>query len=50
VSTQREAPVKVVHCECGADVAAESDDDLVAAVEEHVRERFVTAGAETSGW
>lgn len=29
---------KVVHCECGTDVEAESDDELVAKVEEHVAE------------
>ena len=28
--------MKVVHCECGTDVKGESDDELVAAVEEHV--------------
>jgi len=28
---------KVVHCACGADVRAESDDELVARVEEHVQ-------------
>ena len=27
---------KVVHCECGTDVEAESDDELVTKVEEHV--------------
>jgi len=31
--------VKVIHCQCGADVQAETDDELVAAVEEHVQER-----------
>ena len=31
--------MKVIHCECGADVAAETDDELVAAVEQHVQER-----------
>jgi predicted small metal-binding protein len=31
--------VKVVHCECGADIQAETDDDLVSKVEEHVQER-----------
>jgi predicted small metal-binding protein len=31
--------VKVVHCECGADIQAESDDELVTKVEEHVQER-----------
>ena len=29
---------KVVHCECGADVRAESDDELVANVEQHVQD------------
>ena len=29
---------KVVHCECGTDVEAESDDELVTKVEEHVAE------------
>lgn len=29
---------KVVHCECGTDVKAESDDALVAAVGQHVHE------------
>jgi predicted small metal-binding protein len=31
--------VKVIHCQCGEDVQAENDDELVAAVEEHVQER-----------
>jgi predicted small metal-binding protein len=31
--------MKVIHCECGADVQAETDDELVGKVEEHVRER-----------
>jgi predicted small metal-binding protein len=31
--------MKVVHCECGHDVEAETDDELVAKVEEHVQER-----------
>jgi hypothetical protein len=26
--------VKVIHCQCGEDVQAENDDELVAAVEE----------------
>jgi hypothetical protein len=30
--------MKVVHCECGKDVEAESDDELVAKVEGHVAE------------
>lgn len=29
---------KVVHCECGTDVEAESEDELVTKVEEHVAE------------
>ena len=29
---------KVVHCECGTDVEAESEDELVTKVEEHVNE------------
>jgi predicted small metal-binding protein len=29
---------KVVHCECGHDVEAESEDELVTKVEEHVNE------------
>jgi len=29
--------MKVVHCECGTDVKADSDDELVTAVEEHVQ-------------
>jgi predicted small metal-binding protein len=29
---------KVVHCQCGTDIQAESDDDLVARVEDHVAE------------
>lgn len=28
--------MKVVHCPCGADVAGETDDELVANVEAHV--------------
>jgi predicted small metal-binding protein len=31
--------VKVIHCDCGAEVEAETDDELVARVEEHVSER-----------
>ena len=31
--------MKVVHCECGTDVEAETDDELVAKVEAHVQER-----------
>jgi predicted small metal-binding protein len=30
---------KVVHCECGTDVQGETDDELVANVEQHVQER-----------
>ena len=29
---------KVVHCPCGTDVQGETDDELVAAVEQHVQE------------
>lgn len=29
----------VVHCECGTDVKGESEDELVANVEEHVKDR-----------
>ena len=29
--------MKVVHCDCGTDVQAESDAELVAKVEEHVQ-------------
>jgi predicted small metal-binding protein len=31
--------MKVVHCECGTDVQGETDDELVAAVEGHVKDR-----------
>jgi predicted small metal-binding protein len=31
--------MKVVHCECGTDIEAESDDELVAKVEAHVDEK-----------
>jgi len=31
--------MKVVHCECGTDVQAETDDELVTKVEQHVQER-----------
>jgi predicted small metal-binding protein len=30
--------MKVVHCECGVDVQGETDDEIVANVEQHVRE------------
>jgi predicted small metal-binding protein len=30
---------RVIHCECGADVSGETDDELVSAVEEHVRDK-----------
>jgi len=36
---------KVINCECGQIVRAESDDELVAKVEEHVR----TAHPELAG-
>ena len=29
---------KVIHCPCGTDVRGETDDELVAAVEQHVQE------------
>jgi len=29
---------KIVHCECGTDVEAESEDELVTKVQEHVNE------------
>jgi predicted small metal-binding protein len=29
---------KVIHCPCGTDVQGETDDELVAAVEQHVKE------------
>lgn len=29
----------VVHCECGTDLSAESEDELVSAVEAHVQEK-----------
>jgi predicted small metal-binding protein len=31
--------VKVVQCECGANIRGDSDDELVSKVEEHVQER-----------
>ena len=30
--------MKVVHCPCGADVEAETEDQLVTKVEDHVKE------------
>jgi predicted small metal-binding protein len=30
---------QVIHCECGTDIQADSDDELVGKVEEHVQER-----------
>ena len=33
----KERLVKVVHCECGTDVEAETDDELVTKVEAHVQ-------------
>jgi len=30
---------KVIHCPCGTDVQGETDDELVAAVEQHVQEQ-----------
>jgi predicted small metal-binding protein len=32
------SPMKVVHCPCGTDVKAETDDELVSNVEDHVKE------------
>ncbi len=29
--------MKVVHCDCGEDVQAETDDELVTKVEQHVQ-------------
>ena len=29
--------MKVVHCDCGTDVEAETDDELVIEVEQHVQ-------------
>ena len=29
---------KVIHCQCGTDVQAETDDELVQKVEQHVQE------------
>lgn len=29
---------KVLHCPCGADIEGDTDDELVAAVEQHVQE------------
>jgi predicted small metal-binding protein len=29
--------MKVVHCDCGTDVEAETDDELVTEVEQHVQ-------------
>lgn len=29
---------KVVHCPCGTDVSGETDDEIVANVEQHVQE------------
>jgi hypothetical protein len=31
-----EASMKVVHCPCGTDVQGETDDELVANVEQHI--------------
>jgi predicted small metal-binding protein len=30
--------MKVVHCPCGVDIEGQSDDELVAGVEDHVRQ------------
>jgi predicted small metal-binding protein len=37
-TTGRPTMAKVIHCPCGTDVRGETDDELVAAVEEHVKE------------
>jgi predicted small metal-binding protein len=29
----------VVHCQCGADVSGETEEEIVSAVESHVQER-----------
>jgi hypothetical protein len=34
-----EAPMKAVHCPCGEVVEAETDDELVAGVEQHVQDK-----------
>jgi predicted small metal-binding protein len=31
--------MKVIHCECGTDIEAENDDELVEKVGAHVQER-----------
>ena len=31
--------MKVVQCDCGANIRADSDDELVSKVEEHAQER-----------
>jgi hypothetical protein len=33
------AMTQVVHCECGTDVTGETEDELVANVEQHVKEQ-----------
>jgi hypothetical protein len=30
---------KVIHCPCGTDIQGQTDDQLVAAVEQHVQEK-----------
>ena len=40
--------MKVVHCVCGTDVEAETDDELVAKVEQHVQERHPEMVGQTS--
>jgi predicted small metal-binding protein len=39
VAHDEEGTMKVVHCECGTDLQGETDDEIVEAVEAHVRER-----------
>ena len=38
INDRRHEMAKVIHCPCGADVMGETDDELVAAVEQHVQE------------
>ena len=38
---------KVIHCPCGTDVQGETDDELVAAVEQHVQEHHPLAAGIT---
>ena len=36
--SEEHAMAKVIHCQCGTDVQAETDDELVTAVEQHVQD------------